>query len=72
MSDRHQIPLRLDPETAQTAAAVARVQGVSMNAMIGDALEREIARVTADPEFMAKARQILERDEAIINMLSVQ
>ncbi|MDK1039693.1 MAG: hypothetical protein QGD91_12425, partial [Actinomycetota bacterium] len=55
---------------ADDAEAVARVQGVSVNALIIDALKAEIERVCQDEDFTSRARRLLERDRELLERLA--
>ena len=50
--------------------AVARGRGVSVNAVVIDALVAEIERVKADKQFMAHLRRVTERDKEILDRLA--
>ena len=65
-----QTTVRLPDDVADTAEAVARVRGISVNALVVDALSAEIARVRADKDFTDRARRLLERDQEILNRLA--
>ncbi len=65
-----QTTVRLPEELAETAEAVARVKGVSVNALINESLSAEIARVKADKEFMARMKKRLERDKELLDRLA--
>lgn len=62
--------IRLSAELAETAEVVARGRGTSVNALVIDALTAEIERVRADDEFMAKLRELTERDREILDRLA--
>jgi glutamate-1-semialdehyde aminotransferase len=55
---------------AETAEMVARGRGVSVNALLLEALEAEIERVKSDEEFMGKLRALTERDRQILDRLA--
>jgi predicted transcriptional regulator len=65
-----QTTVRLPADLGDQAEAVARVRGVSVNALIVESLEAEIARVRADEDFTARARRLLERDKELIERLA--
>jgi len=65
-----QTTVRLPEELAETAEAVARVKGVSVNALITESLSAEIARVKADKDFMARMKRLLERDRELLDRLA--
>jgi len=50
--------------------AVARGRGVSVNAVVVDALSAEIERVKADSDFMSHLRAVTERDREILDRLA--
>ena len=62
--------MRLPEELAETAEAVARVKGVSVNALITESLSAETARVKADKDFMARMSKLLERDKELLDRLA--
>jgi glutamate-1-semialdehyde aminotransferase len=57
-------------ELAEAAEMVARGRGLSVNALMLEALEAEIARVRGDGEFMGKLRALTERDRQILDRLA--
>ncbi len=65
-----QTTVRLPDALADQAEAVARVQGVSVNALIVDSLASEIERVRTDQEFTSRARELLERDKELLDRLA--
>lgn len=62
--------VRIPEELAETAEVVARARGVSVNALILDALQNEIGRVKQDKKFMALLRSHVERDKEILDRLA--
>jgi glutamate-1-semialdehyde aminotransferase len=68
--DRKTTTVRLPEDLAETAEVVARGKGVSVNALIIDALAAEIDRVKADGEFMDSLRALTERDQEILDRLA--
>lgn len=62
--------VRLPEQLADEVEAVARGRGVSVNAVIVDALSAEIERVKADSDFMAHLRALTERDREILDRLA--
>ena len=62
--------VRIPEDLADTAEVVARARGVSLNALILDALAAEVERVRADKEFMAVLRSHVERDKEILDRLA--
>ena len=65
-----QTTVRLPDELADEAEAVARVKGVSINALIVDSLSAEIEKVRSDKDFTARARRLLERDKELLDRLA--
>jgi len=49
--------------------AVARVKGTSVNALIVESLQAEIARVRKDEDVTARAGRLLKRDKALLDRL---
>lgn len=62
--------VRLPEQLADEVEAVARGRGVSVNAVVVDALSAEIERVKADTKFMAHLRALTERDREILDRLA--
>jgi predicted transcriptional regulator len=67
---RRTTTVRLDDELAESAEIVARGRGMSMNALVVDALRSEIERARQDTEFMATLRKLAERDKEILDRLA--
>jgi predicted transcriptional regulator len=65
-----QTTVRLPDGLADDAEAVARVRGESVNQLIVDSLAAEIERVRADESFTARAKELLERDQEILDRLA--
>jgi len=65
-----QTTVRLPDELADQAEAVARVKGTSVNALIIDSLAAEIQRVRDDKDFTARARELLKRDQELLDRLA--
>ena len=65
-----QTTVRLPDELADQAEAVARVRGVSVNALIVESLAAEIKKVRADRDFTTRARRLLERDKELLDRLA--
>ncbi len=65
-----QTTVRLPEELAAEAEAVARVKGMSVNALIIEALQAEIERVRRDENFTSRARELLERDRELLERLA--
>ena len=62
--------VRLPQELADEVETVARGRGVSVNTVVLDALAAEIQRVRNDTEFMARLREMVERDKEILDRLA--
>ena len=65
-----QTTIRLPEELAETAEVVARGKGISVNALVVDALSVEVERVRADEDFMTRLRRLAERDKEILDRLA--
>jgi predicted transcriptional regulator len=62
--------VRLPEDLADQVEVVARGRGVSVNAVVVDALLAEVERVRADKHFMAHLRKVTERDKEILDRLA--
>lgn len=62
--------VRMPQDLADQVEAVARGRGVSVNTVVLDALVAEVQRVKKDKQFMARLRQITERDKEILDRLA--
>jgi glutamate-1-semialdehyde aminotransferase len=62
--------VRLPEELADEVEVVARGRGVSVNAVVVDALVAEVEKVRADKTFMDHLRRITERDKEILDRLA--
>ena len=62
--------VRMPQDLADTVDAVARGRGVSVNTVVLHALAAEIERVRKDKEFMARLREMTERDKEILDRLA--
>ena len=62
--------VRMPEDLAETAEAVARGRGISVNALVLEALAAEIDRVKSDDEFMNRLRALAERDKEILDRLA--
>lgn len=62
--------VRMPEELAERAEAVARGRGMSVNALMVDALEAEIDRARHDEEFMDRLRALTKRDQEILDRLA--
>jgi hypothetical protein len=65
-----QTTVRLPDDLAEEAEAVARVNGISVNALIIESLSAEIARVRADKEFTTRVSKLLKRDKELLDRLA--
>jgi hypothetical protein len=65
-----QTTVRLPDDLADEAEAVARVRGTSVNALIVESLEAEIAKVKEDKDFTTRARRLIERDQELLDRLA--
>lgn len=65
-----QTTVRLPDELAEQAEAVARVRGISANALIVESLSAEIDRVRANKDFTSRARKLLARDKELLDRLA--
>jgi predicted HicB family RNase H-like nuclease len=54
--------VRLPTEPAESAEAIARVQGTSLNGLVIDSLASEVERVRNDADFTKRAKALLTRD----------
>jgi predicted DNA-binding ribbon-helix-helix protein len=62
--------VRMPEELADTAEVVARARGISVNALIIEALAAEVDRVRQDKEFTSRLRALVERDKEILDRLA--
>ena len=62
--------VRMPEELAEKADVIARGRGISVNALMLEALETEIERVRQDEDFMARLRELTERDREILDRLA--
>jgi predicted DNA-binding protein len=53
--------VRMPEELAEKAEVIARGRGISVNALMLEALETEIERVRHDDEFMTRLRELTQR-----------
>jgi glutamate-1-semialdehyde aminotransferase len=61
---------RLPEELADTVEVVARGRGISVNALVVEALLAKIEKVKQDDHFMATLRKVTERDKEILDRLA--
>ena len=64
------LTLRLPDELAADAEALARVDGVSLNETIKQALAEAVARRREDPAFKKRLRRIIEADRELLERLA--
>jgi predicted transcriptional regulator len=62
--------VRLPEELAEEVEVVARGRGVSVNALVVDALAAEIERVRSDKDFMDRLERRTKRDKEILDRLA--
>ncbi len=62
--------VRPPEDLASTVEVVARGRGVSVNALVVDALIAEVEHVRHDEDFMDKPREITKRDKEILDRLA--
>lgn len=62
--------VRMPEDLADKVEAVARGRRVSVNTVVLNARAAEIERVRADKKFMARLREITERDKEILDRLA--
>jgi predicted transcriptional regulator len=62
--------VRLPEELADTVEVVARGRGISVNALVVEALLAEVEKVKQDDHFMATLRRVTERDKEILDRLA--
>jgi predicted transcriptional regulator len=61
--------LRLSDDDARRAELTARVDGVSVNEMFRQALQHYLDLKREDPEFCARAREMVARDAEFVGQL---
>jgi hypothetical protein len=62
--------VRMPEELANTVEVVARGRGISVNALVIEALLAEVEKVKQDDHFMATLRKLTERDKEILDRLA--
>ena len=62
--------VRMPEDLAEKADVIARGRGISVNALMLEALEAEIERVRHDDEFMTRLRELTQRDKEILDRLA--
>ena len=64
------LTVRLPEQLAADAEALARVEGLSLNETIKQALEAAIERRRKDPKFQARLRIIIDQDRELLERLA--
>jgi predicted transcriptional regulator len=62
--------VRMPEELAEEVEVIARGRGVSVNALVVDALNAEIERVKGDKALMKQLAKLTERDKEILDRLA--
>ena len=62
--------VRMPEEMAETVEVVARGRGMSVNALVIEALQAEIEKVRQDKDFVETLRRLTERDKEILDRLA--
>ncbi len=62
--------LRLTEEEAREVEAVAQVDGMSVNELAREALREHVKARRTDPEFRARAKEIMERNRRLFERLA--
>lgn len=60
------LTVRLCEEDARRAEIIARTEGISVNEVFRHALEALFDNKRADEDFLARARALIARDEAML------
>jgi predicted DNA-binding protein len=68
--NRKAMTLRLPPEQASTLEAVADIEGVTVAEEVRMAIQARIDALRADPEFQARLREHLKRNQEILDWLA--
>ncbi len=68
--ERKTTTVRMPEDLADIADVIARGRGISVNALVVEALEAEVARVKNDKDFMTTLRGLAERDREILDRLA--
>ncbi|HEV8296448.1 MAG TPA: ribbon-helix-helix protein, CopG family [Acidimicrobiales bacterium] len=64
------LTVRLPDDLAADAEALARVEGVSLNETIKQALAESVERRRKDPAFRSRLRRIIEEDRELLDRLA--
>ncbi len=62
--------VRMPEELANTVEIVARGRGISVNALVIEALLAEVEKVKQDKAFVETLRRLTERDKEILDRLA--
>ena len=62
--------VRMPEELTEKADVIARGRGISINALMLEALEVEIERLRHDDEFVGRLRKLTGRDKEILDRLA--
>ena len=62
--------VRMPEEMAETVEVVAHGRGMSVNALVIEALQAEIEKVRQDKDFVETLRRLTERDKEILDRLA--
>ena len=62
--------VRMPEDLAEKADIIARGRGISVNALMLEALQTEIDSVKDDADFMGTLRRLTERDKEILDRLA--
>ena len=62
--------IRMPEDLAEKADIIARGRGISVNALMLEALQAEIESVKDDADFMGTLRRLTERDKEILDRLA--
>jgi hypothetical protein len=68
--DRKAMTLRLSPDQASALEAVAQVNGATVAEEVRAAIQARIDALRADPDFQARLRDHLERNQEILKGLA--
>jgi predicted DNA-binding protein len=68
--DRKAMTLRLPPDQASALEAVAEVNGVTVAEEVRKAIQARIDALRSDPDFQARLRDHLERNQEILKGLA--
>ena len=66
MNARRQTTIRLPDELARQAEVVARIRGVSLNALFLEAIATEVERARTSKSFNARARELRRLEKQLL------